>query len=112
MEKGTHEANLGAAFVRARNVIVDRCRKYVGALRVNHFHTGSVCFQYFLLGLEVLPHRSSIVLSGNGAPIIVPDKSLGNGLVFKMAVAVNFWTWLSHFAWHRYGFKEVHEAWP
>ena len=50
--------------------------------------------------------------SGNDTPKIVPDKSLGSGLVFRMAVTVDLWTWLSHFAWHRYGLEEVHEAWP
>ena len=78
-------------------------------LRVNHSRAG---LRYFLLELEVLAHRSSIVRSGNDAPKVVPDKSLGNGHVLKLAVAVNLWTRLSHFAWHRYGLEEIHEAWP
>jgi len=80
----------------------------VGALRANRLRTGCRCFP---LELEVLVHILRIVLSGNDAPKIVPDESLGNGLVFRMAVTVNLCTWLSHFAWHRYGIEEVHEAW-
>jgi len=81
----------------------------VCTLRASQFCTACRCFP---LELEVFVHMLSIVLSGDDAPKIVPDKSLGNGLVYKMAVTVNLWTWLSHCAWHRYGFKEVHEAWP
>jgi len=58
----------------------------VCALRVNRLHTG---FHYFLLELEVLAHRLRVALSGNDAPKIVPDKSLGSGLVFRMAVTVS-----------------------
>ena len=56
------------------------------ALRVNRLRT---VFRCFLLELEVLVHTLRIVLSSNDAPKIVPDKSLGNGLLVKMAVAVN-----------------------
>ena len=56
------------------------------ALGVNRLHTS---FHYFLLELGVLAHRLRIALSGNDAPKIVPDKSLGNGLVFRMAVTVD-----------------------
>jgi hypothetical protein len=38
-------------------------------------------FHYFLLELEVLVHILRIVLSGDDAPEIVPDKSLGNGRI-------------------------------
>jgi hypothetical protein len=59
------------------------------ALRVSRLHTR---FHYFLLELEALAHRLMIVISGNDAPKIIPDKSLGSGLVFRMAVTVNLWT--------------------
>lgn len=105
------EANLGhrAAFIRAGNVIIasGRGRKNVCASCANRWH---MVFIYCLLKLEVLAHRSMIVKSGNDAPKAVPDKSAENGLIFRMAVAVNLWTRLSHFAWHRYGLWEVHEA--
>ena len=78
-------------------------------LRASRLCTG---FRCFLLEFQALVHTFRIVLSGNDAPKIIPDKSLGNGLVFKMAVAVNLWTWISHFAWHRHGLEKVHKAWP
>lgn len=80
------EANLGVAFVRARNIIVDRGRKNVYTLRASRLRTS---FRRFLLELEVLVYKSRIVLSGNDASKVIPDKSLGNVLVFKMVVAVN-----------------------
>jgi len=52
----------------------------VGALRASCLRTGCRCF---LLELEVLVHTLRIVLSSNDAPKIVPNKSLGNGLLFK-----------------------------
>jgi len=78
----------------------------VCALCATHF------YHYSLLKLDVLAHRLKIAPSGNEAPRLVPDKSLRNGLVFRMAVTVNLWTWPLLFAWHRYGLEEVHEAWP
>jgi hypothetical protein len=57
----------------------------VCALRVSRWH---IVFIYFLLELEVLAHRLMIIISGNDAPKIVPDKSLGSGLVFRIAVTV------------------------
>jgi hypothetical protein len=79
------------------------------ALRINHKCTG---FRYFLLEIEVLAHRLTIEPSGNEASMIVPDKSLGDGFVFRMAVTVDLWTCLSPFSWHRYGLEGVHEVWP
>ena len=65
------------------------------ALRASRLRTR---FHYFLLELEVLVHMLSIIPSGNNTPKVVPDKSLGNGLAFRMAATVNLWTWPSHFA--------------
>ena len=79
------------------------------ALRASFLRTS---LHYFLLDLEVPVYTLRIIPSGNDAPKIIPDKSLGNGFVFKMAVAMSLWTWSSHFAWPRHDFEKVHKAWP
>ena len=55
-------------------------------VRASRLHTS---FRRFLRELEVHVYIFRIVLSGNDASKVIPDKSLGNVLVFKMVVAVN-----------------------